>query len=220
MKLAIFDFDGTLLTRDTLPSLGEEWLRQKFSRARYLFVFLFIIPTVIRYKLRLISREEFKNLAFDKFNWIYQGMSRAEINHFFQIAYPHLKNAFNTTVLKEIEIANKQGFHCVLLSGSYADLLRVVALDLGIDTVIGAELAFQDGIFDNRGDIPFISGKQKVALLQRTFADKNVDWGASKCFADSVADIELMQLVGNPVAVNPDPGLRSYALENQWEIAG
>lgn len=220
MKLAIFDFDGTLLTRDTLPTLAKEWIRQKRSRTRCFFIFLSIIPTVVRYKLGLISREKLKNLAFDKFNRIYQGMSKAEINEFFQNAYPNLKEIFNTTVLKEIKTARQQGFHCVLLSGSYADLLRVVARDLGIDTVIGAELAFREGIFDHRGDIPFINGKKKVVLLQKTFAGKIINWDGSRCFADSVADIELMQLVGEPVAVNPDPGLLSHARDNQWKIAG
>ncbi|MEA1961982.1 MAG: HAD family hydrolase [Bacillota bacterium] len=220
MKLAIFDFDGTLLTKDTLPSLGKEWLRQQRSQTRYFSVFLSIIPAVIRYKLGFINREKFKNIAFNKFNRIYQGMSKAEINEFFQKAYPYLKETFNTTVLKEIKTARQQGFRCVLLSGSYADLLRIVARDLGIDTVIGAELAFQDDIFDYKGDIPFINGKTKVALLKKKFAGKIVNWNGSKCFADSVADIELMQLVGEPVGINPDPGLRSYALDNQWKIIG
>jgi len=147
-------------------------------------------------------------------------MTRAEINVFFQSAYPNLKEIFNTTVLREINIARQQDFHCVLLSGSYVDLLRIVARDLGIDTVIGAKLAFRDGIFDHRGDIPFINGKKKVALLQESFTGKIVNWDGSKCFADSVADIELMKLVGEPVAVNPDPGLLSYALDNQWKIVG
>ena len=147
-------------------------------------------------------------------------MTKAEINEFFQNAYPNLKEVFNTTVLKEIKTASQQDFHCVLLSGSYAELLRIVGRDLGIDTVIGAELAFRDGIFDHRGGIPFINGKKKVALLHNTFAGRIVNWAGSKCFADSVADIELMQLVGEPVAVNPDPGLLSYALDNQWKIVG
>lgn len=220
MNLAIFDFDGTMLTKDTLPSLGKEWLRQKRSPTRYWFVYLSVIPTVVRYKLGLISREKLKNLAFYKFNRIYEGMSKAEINEFFQKAYPYLKEIFNTTVLREIEAARENGFHCVLLSGSYADLLRIVARDLGMETVIGAEMAFRDGIFEHSGDIPFISGKEKVALLQKAFAGKDVNWNGSRCFADSVTDIELMQLVGEPVAVNPDPGLLAYALDNQWKITG
>lgn len=220
MKLAIFDFDGTLLTKDTLPSLGKEWIRQKRSRTRYFLVYLSILPVLVCYKMHLINRETMKNLAFDKFNYIYNGMTKAEINSFFQNAYPNLKKLFNNVVLEEIESAHKQGFHCVLLSGSYANLLTVVAEDLGIDTVIGAELAFRHDTFDQRGDTPFINGKKKVALLQKTFAGINVDWEGSKCFADSVADIELMQLVGEPVAVNPDPGLLSYAIDNHWIIAG
>lgn len=220
MKLAIFDFDGTLLTKDTLPCLGKEWIRQKRSLIRYALVYLYIIPTLVWYKMRIISREKFKNLAFDRFNRIFKGMSRTQINDFFQNAYPNIKELFNITVINEIEIARKQGFHCVLLSGAYADLLRIVAMDLGFDTVIAAELAFQNGVFDHNGDIPFITGKKKVVLLQNTFAGKNIDWESSKCFADSMADIELMQLVGNPVAINPDIGLLSHAIDNHWEIAG
>lgn len=220
MKLAIFDFDGTLLTQDTLPSLGREWLRQKRSLTRYLIIFISMIPLFVRYKLKLISREKFKNLAFDKFNRIFKGMSKTDINNYFQNAYPNLKTIFNPTILKEIETARQQGFYCILLSGSYADLLRITARDLGIKTVIGAELAFRDGIFDHTGKVPFINGKKKVTLLQTKFAGKNINWEVSKCFADSVADIELMQLVGEPVAVNPDPGLLSHALEKEWKIAG
>jgi HAD superfamily hydrolase (TIGR01490 family) len=219
MKLAIFDFDGTLLTKDTLPCLGKEWIRQKRSLFRYILVYLYIIPALVSYKMRIINREEFKNLAFDRFNLIFKGMSRTQISEFFQNAYPYIKKLFNTTVINEIETAQKQGYHCVLLSGAYADLLRIVAKDLGFDTVIAAELAFNNDIFDHK-DTPFITGKKKLALLQNTFAGKNVDWQNSKCFADSMADIELMQLVGNPVAINPDVGLLSYALDNHWEIAG
>jgi HAD superfamily hydrolase (TIGR01490 family) len=218
MNLAIFDFDGTLLTRDTLPTLGREWLKQKRSRTRYFFIFLSIVPIFIRYKLGVISREKLKKLAFYRFNQIYKGMTRAEITEFFNQAYPNLRKIFNTAILKEIRAARQQNFHCVLLSGSYAELLRIVAKDLEFDTVIGAELAFRDDVYDHRGGTPFIDGKKKVALLQKTFADKLVNWNGSRCFADSVADIELMELVGEPVAVNPDPGLLSYALNKQWKI--
>lgn len=218
MNLAIFDFDGTLLTKSTLPSLAREWARQGRSRIRLFLVYISVLPVIAKYKLKIIDRKQFKNLAFDKFNRIYKGMSREEIIGFFHRAYPNIKKAFNPAVLNEIETAQQQGYHCVLLSGSYADLLRVTALDLGFETVIGTELEFSNGIFDSRESIPFINGKIKVALLYITFAGKNVNWSGSKCFADSTADIELMKLVGEPVAINPDRGLWAYARDNNWRI--
>lgn len=217
MNLAIFDFDGTLLAADTVPAMSKEWIRQKKSKSTIIFLYVSIIPTFIKYKLGLISREAFKNIAFDKFNLIWRGMTQAEVNEFLHKAYPSLKASFDSLVLKEIETAQQQNFHCVLLSGSYTELLRIVGNDLGFDTVIGAELAFRDGLFYPQG-VPFIDGKKKVTLLLEVFDDKNIDWEGSRCFADSIADIGVMQLVGEPVAVNPDPGLLSFALNNQWKI--
>lgn len=219
MKLAIFDFDGTLLARDTLPTLGKEWLRQKRSFIRYIGVLLAILPVVLRYKLKHISREEFKNRAFDRFNLIFKGMTRLEINNFFENAYPNIKKLFNAEVLKEIANAKRQGFHSVLLSGSYADLLRVIADDLGIDNVIAAELVYRDNLIEP-GAVQFINGRKKVELLQQAYDGKNINWNGSRCFADSMADIELMQLVGEPVAICPDQGLLTYALDNRWKVTG
>lgn len=218
MKLAIFDFDGTLLNKDTLPCLGREWIRQKRSILRYLLVYIFVAPDLLWYKIGLGSRERMKAAAFRKFNYLFAGMSREEIILFFRQAYPELRKHFNNRTIAEIGLAREQGYHSVLLSGSYLDLMRMVATDLGLDTVLAAELAFKDGRFDPKGDTPFIDGESKCTLLQKAFAGREVDWDNSRCFADSVADIKVMGLVGEPVAVNPDPGLLSHARREEWKV--
>ena len=218
MKLAIFDFDGTLLMKDTLPCLGKEWNRQKRSKTRYIITLLSIIPVLLLYKVKLISREKMKGLAFKRFNRLFIKMTHQEIEEFFRQAYPQLYNMFNKNVLEEIEAARKQGFHCVLLSGAYADLLKIVSKELGIDTVIAAELAYKEGVFNYRGEIPFIDGRTKRSLLLKAFSSKEVDWEASRAFGDSYADIWVMEMVGERVAVNPDPELLTYAQTNSWRV--
>lgn len=218
MKLAIFDFDGTLLTNDTLPSLGREWLRQKRSRIRYYTVLLSVVPVFLKYKAGLVSRETMKGRAFKRFNRIFTGMSRPAIEEFFRQAYPHLSKLFNTAVLDEIRLAREQGFHCVLLSGAYIELLRIVSEDLGIDTVLGARLAYKDEIFDQRGETRFVDGVTKRLLLLEAFAGQSVDWELSRAFGDSFADICIIETVGERVAVNPDFELLEHAQKNQWRI--
>ncbi|MDD3268107.1 MAG: HAD family hydrolase [Syntrophomonadaceae bacterium] len=218
MKLAVFDFDGTLLMKDTLPCLGREWVRQKRSKSRYLLAYFSVMPAVLLYKAGFISREKMKNFAFDRFNRIFNKMTRLAIRSFFQEAYPNLKKLFNSKVMDEIKKAREQGFYCVLLSGSYSDLMNIVAGDLGMHRVIAADLAFRDGKFDCKGDTPFIGGESKITLLQKAFAGEDVDWAASRCFADSYTDILVMELVGEAVAVNPDPGLLAHARHRNWRV--
>ncbi|MEQ8176181.1 MAG: HAD-IB family phosphatase [Syntrophomonadaceae bacterium] len=218
MKLAIFDFDGTLLTDDTLPSLGREWLRQKRSLSRYYKVLLSVAPVLIKYKGGLMSREAMKGQAFKRFNRIFTGMSRPAVEEFFLLAYPYLRKLFNEAVLEEIRLAREQGFHCVLLSGAYIELLQLAARDLGMDTVLGARLVFKDEVFDPHGETRFVDGAGKRALLFEAFAGQNIDWEQSRAFGDSFADICIIETVGEKVAVNPDLELLEHAQKNRWRI--
>lgn len=218
MRLAIFDFDGTLIEKDSLPCLGREWIRQGRSLPRYLSVWALVLPVYLFYKSGLSSREAMKELAFRNFNRFYINLSRDDIKEFFRQAYPFLKEKFNTKVVEEVRQAQHQGYHCVLLSGSYQELLEIIAQDLGMETVLGARLAYRDGIFDPRGQIQFIDGRSKLELLQAAFADKPVEWKASRAYGDSYADIYCMEMVGEKVAVNPDAELLAYACQRGWRI--
>ena len=40
----------------------------------------------------------------------------------------------------------------------------------------------------------------------------------SYAYADSFTDKEVMELVGHPIAVNPDKRLKKYAKEKGWKI--
>jgi len=218
MRLAIFDFDGTLIEKDSLPCLGREWIRQGRSFPRYLSVWAAVLPVYLFYKSGLSSREAMKEKAFRNFNRFYTGLSRREIQDFFRRAYPFLKAQFNPEVLEELDVARQQGCHCVLLSGSYLELLEIIAQDLGMETVLGAQLAYRDDVFDPQGQIQFIDGRSKLELLQNAFADKPVDWQASRAYGDSYADICILENIGQKVAVNPDRELLAHARRNGWRI--
>ena len=218
MKLAIFDFDGTLLQKDTLPCLGKEWLRQGRSRLRYYSVWAAVLPAWLAFKLRLTSRENMKRQGFKSFNRMYTGLCRAEIIEFFRRAYPYVKSHFNPAVLEEIESARRQGFHCVLVSGSYLELLQIIGADLGMDTVLGAQLAYRNDIYDPHGNTRFVDGQAKRKMLLDAFRDQAIDWRTSRAYGDSLTDIYIMETVGEKIAVRPDPHLLDYADQNGWRI--
>lgn len=220
VKLAVFDFDGTLFTKETLPSLGREWLRQKRSPLRYIYVYLTIIGDFLLYKAGLLPREIFKPRAVQRFNALFHQMRQEEIEDFFQRAYPFMKRHFNHNVLAAIAEAKREGYHTVLLSGAYSGLLRAVAADLGIDTVLGAELSYQDGIYDEAGSMAIIDGEEKLNLLLLAFDGTEIDWSASRSYGNSYTDLPVLTAVGRPVAVLPEPRLLEHAREHNWQVMG
>ena len=50
------------------------------------------------------------------------------------------------------------------------------------------------------------------------FRSEGLDLSLCSAYSDSSNDIPMLSVVGNPVAVNPDPTLRAHAVENNWTI--
>ena len=48
----------------------------------------------------------------------------------------------------------------------------------------------------------------------------DVDWSASYAYGDSFTDHYMLEMVGNPVAVYPEPKLYALAKEKNWEVLG
>ncbi|MGI6144842.1 MAG: HAD-IB family hydrolase [Clostridia bacterium] len=217
-KLAIFDFDGTLFTKDTLPYISKVWKAQTANTFRYYLIYLQIAPALILYKLKLISRRTMKVWAVSKFHKIFTNMSEEEIHKLFYGVYLLIKPDFNPQIIKEIKAAQSQGYHTVLLSGCYTELLKIIAHYLKIDTVLGMDLPIKDGKFDSTVPIPFIDGNAKQKLLEKTFGKENINWQISRSYADSINDLPVLMPVGQPIVVNPEPQLLKFARANHWQI--
>jgi len=218
MKLAIIDFDGTLLMSDTLPALAKEWIGQNRSRMSYLIMYLSIMPLFFCYKIGILSRERFRYPAVAAFNRIFRNMTHQEIIDFFEDAYEGMAASFNPVILNELQDLISQGYCCILLSGAYTELLQVVAKYLGIDMVIGTEMSFKNGIFDHNKKPYVVEGESKLNNLKKMIEWESVDWYASRSYANSYSDLEVMKIVGEPVAVNPEPRLLAHALDHKWRV--
>ena len=222
MKLAIFDFDGTLFPKDTLPFLLKQWKLNKYSKVKLLNIYLPLIPLYLKYKLGLksnLSREQMKLIAFQKFHEIFKGMNEREIIQYMATCSAAIIELLNIEMISEIQKTQEAGFHTVILSGSYSLLLNKVAEYLHVDTVIGTEMHFDDsGLIDISKQLNIACGTAKLERLQDHFKHEKIDWAASCAYADSYSDIHVLQSVGQPIAVNPDSQLKSIAMQKNWRI--
>lgn len=222
MILAIFDFDGTLLTVDTLPYLLRLWRVLKYPRLRMWRIYALIGGLYIRFKLSANSkagREQMKKTALQKFTRIFAGMTKQQVGEFFDRCTQPILDKLNPAVVRELEDAKARGCHTVILSGCYEDLLRRVGDCLGVDTVLGTEMYFNGGIADVRRPMDIGTGVDKVRRIRAAFGNK-ADYEASYAYADSISDMPILELVGHPVAVVPDAGLKEAAEQRRWPVIG
>jgi HAD superfamily phosphoserine phosphatase-like hydrolase len=221
MKLAIFDFDGTLFPVETLPFLLSQWKKLKYSKTRYYKTYIFLMPLYLKYKTGInsdISREQMKNLAVEKFNNIFIGMKEDKIRNYFFKSSKEAIELLDNTLIQEVYNARSDGFHTVLLSGAYELFLDNIGKYLGIDTIISSKIYFKNGLFDSDKKIELIRGISKLEKVIDYFKADKIDWENSQAYADSFSDVYILQSVGQAVAVNPDEKLYSMAQKLNWKI--
>jgi len=117
-----------------------------------------------------------------------------------------------------IERHRDQGHLIVLLSGSLDFLVTLLKEELGADHMIATRLARSGPVLAGRieGRHPWGSNKRdELVELART---ENIDLPSSYAYGDHHADVPILELVGNPVAVNPTIFLRREAQSRGWPI--
>jgi HAD superfamily hydrolase (TIGR01490 family) len=217
MKLALFDFDGTLFLEDTLPFLLKRWWEFKYPKLRLCRVYASLGRLYVLHKLGTYSDRNIR-AVMRKFLRIFTGMERANVEAFFDRCAAVMITRLNSAVVEEVKAVKAGGCHTVLLSGCFEYLLRKVAASLNMDTVIGTGIFYKDGRVDYDRPLEVIYGREKVLRLQAVFHGRQVEWNESCAYADSFSDIDVLNIVGSPVAVSPDNRLREKALKSGWRI--
>jgi HAD superfamily hydrolase (TIGR01490 family) len=111
-----------------------------------------------------------------------------------------------------------RGEPVVIVSGSLDFLVAPLARRIDAAAALTAVLAERDGRFT--GDLlgAPVSGPEKARLARDWARERVIDLEASTAYGDSTADLELLRLVGHPVAVNPSRPLERIALHSGWPI--
>jgi HAD superfamily hydrolase (TIGR01490 family) len=121
-------------------------------------------------------------------------------------------------VLSELRNHMDAGRQVWLLTASPNVLAGIIARDLRLSGAIGTTLELHDGRFTGEIEGELVHGPIKAQAAKELAASLGADLAACYAYSDSVADVPLLELVGNPVAVNPDPGLLAFATERAWPI--
>lgn len=105
-----------------------------------------------------------------------------------------------------------------MVSASPQGLVDVIAAELGFSGGAGTTLHISEGRFTGQLEGPLLRGPHKAEAAQSIARRRGV--ALSDCFAlsDSIADLPLLEMVGQPLAVNPDQALLAEATRRGWPV--
>ena len=212
---AIFDLDGTLhpgtLGLSLLRALVDDGLcdRQQVER---LVCFL---RGVGADELRVPARAE---IAYRLYAQAIAGVPAFRVHHMARRVWQREREAMFAYVLPLLAALAARSYRTVLISGSPDEIVRVVAVDLGINFCQGAVFAAPGATYNEEVVVaPGVLGG-KVQILRDLLEDQQVDLAHSAAVGNSASDVELLSVVGHPVAFEPSDPLRIVAVRHGWPI--
>lgn len=134
MRLALFDFDGTLTTRDSLMP----FLRHVVGTPRFVAGLVVLTPPLLSYALGTLRNDVAKQRVLGRF---LGGRERAEIEAAGRaFARDHLPGLLRASTLAALQAHQEAGDICVLVSASLDVYLQPWADQHGLDAVLCSSL--------------------------------------------------------------------------------
>ena len=213
---AFFDLDRTLLPGSSLFSLARA-----LRRGGYLGTIRLLRLAVGQARFRILAREADRLIAKTRKASLLaiRGRSRDAL---LELA----RSAVRDDVLGRlyprgvalIEAHRDAGHGVFLASSSPQDYLDVLAEALSMDGAIGTRAEVRDGRYTGLLDGPLVHRGHKAHRVAALATEGGLELAASFAYSDSINDLPLLELVGNPVAVNPDRALADEARRREWPI--
>lgn len=116
-----------------------------------------------------------------------------------------------------VVLMNHRNFLTIAISGSPIEAAKKLKF-LGFTEIFGTEMSLRNGVYDGKVKTNLIISEEKSRLFDRLTRNNNIDLEASFGFGDTEQDIPILERVGNPIPLNPNPLLLEHALKQNWVI--
>jgi len=118
----------------------------------------------------------------------------------------------------ELISAHKRcGRDVVVVSASGEEIVSPIARALGATHSMATRMVVEDGRYT--GEVGFYCfGESKAAAIRELAAQQGYQLGHCYAYSDSIADLPMLEAVGNPSVVNPDRTLRKEATARDWPV--
>lgn len=197
-KLAIFDIDFTLTKKETLIQFYMYMMKKNPKLLIY-------IPRIIFsgffYALKINKEKKTKEI-FMKF---IKGIKEEEMKKIVKEFYDEkLSKILYEDSIKMIKKLKLEGCMIILISASPEFYLEEFYNIKEVDKVMGSRISCKEGMYENTMEGENCKGEEKVKRLKKYLQEENIsaDFENSYMFSDSLSDLPLFKLVGNPYLIN------------------
>lgn len=197
-KLAIFDVDFTLTRRETLIEFYRFMIKKKPKLLRHLPKSAL---SGFFYALRVYDAQTAKEKFIRFIDGIHENEMKEIVKDFYE---KRLSKILYKDAIDMIRKLKKEGCKVYLISASPEMYLEELYNIKEVDKIIGTRITLESGYYKKKICGINCKGEEKVKRLMEVLKEENieVDFKNSYMFSDSLSDLPLFELVGNPYLIN------------------
>lgn len=209
---AFFDLDRTIIRVNSAILWAKHERKRGFISRRQLARSLM---WSLLYHLSLVDMER----AYKEAVSHYRGSCPKEIEDLTRVWF-HADVTQHTRpgALEAIAWHKAQGHPLVLLTSSTSFEATIATEHWGFDAWIANEFPIEDGKIAGAFRAPLVYGPGKVHHAERYAQEHGISLENSYFYSDSYSDRPMLEAVGEPRVIAPDPRLRRLAMQRAWPI--
>jgi HAD superfamily hydrolase (TIGR01490 family) len=211
---AFFDLDRTIISGSSLFQLG--WVAYRDGMVPTAQVVSDVMGA-IRFRLSGASDAKTESVR----NRVLEAIAGIPIERLRELAdqiIPRLLDDVRREARGLIDLHRDAGRDTYIVSASPVEIVADFAAALGMTGGIGTVAEVVDGIYTGRLAEPFCYGDGKARAIEKMAAERDYDLRLSYAYTDSASDLPMLEVVGHPVAVNPDRPLETVAFHRGWPV--
>jgi HAD superfamily hydrolase (TIGR01490 family) len=211
---AVFDMDGTLLSSNVVETYL--WMRLQEmdagARAAELGRTAARLPGLLR--AERAERSAFLRQVYRE----YEGARLSDLDRIAdEVLTSHVLSRLSPAAVRRVREHRAAGQRTVLVTGAIRALTRPLAPLF--DHIEAAELSVDErGVCTGHLEQSPLVGESRAAWVRQYAAQEGLDLARSYAYADSHSDLPMLEVVGHPVAVQPDITLLRHAKKQHWPI--
>ncbi|MCM8710939.1 HAD-IB family hydrolase [Clostridium sp. SYSU_GA19001] len=197
-RLAIFDVDYTLTKRETLMEFYKFMLKKN---PKLSFSFPKILLSAFFYAFKIVPLKKVK----EYFIYFIDGIKEEEMKDLVKEFYEkRLSRILYKDAIETMRKLKAKGCKIYLISASPEFYLKELYNIKEVDKVIGTRYLCENGVHKSTMEGENCKGEEKVKRLMEELKKEKieVDFKNSYMFSDSLSDLPLFNLVGNPYLIN------------------
>ena len=213
MALALFDLDNTLLAGDSDYLWGVFLVEKELVDAK-----LYDEANERFYKQYAdgeLDIHEFLNFSLNPLSTI---VTDTLIELHVEFMEKHIRPLMTGIGQEKINQHQKAGDTTLIITATNSFVTAPIAKAFGVEHLIATEPEILGGQYTGKvSGIPSFQ-QGKITRLNDWMTTTNTSLMGSTFYSDSHNDLPLLEIVDNPIAVDPDDTLRDVAEERNWEV--